>query len=185
MRATLKKIDEWLELTGLPESRLGLLSCANPRAIARIRSGSATLATLAKVEDYLDRIDHGRMAVVYFAYSPVGNLIKIGYSRNPDVRVKAFRENPGLNTTVVATIPGNRDTERALHKKFVQYQVGYEWFDFRGDLKKYVMRLPRKNNFLPMPQTTFKKEMLEAIVRGDYAPIRYGNKGPIPRGKLL
>lgn len=49
----IKPIDVWLKATGMAESRLGLLACANPRAVERIRSGGATLTTLWAVEAYI------------------------------------------------------------------------------------------------------------------------------------
>lgn len=49
----IKAIDAWLKVTGWKESRLGLLSCANPRAVQRIREGTATLATFWAVEAYI------------------------------------------------------------------------------------------------------------------------------------
>ena len=48
-----KRIDDWLLATGTTESRLGLLACANPRAVDRIRNGSATVATLNSVLAYI------------------------------------------------------------------------------------------------------------------------------------
>ena len=47
------KIDTWLKATKMPESRLGLLAAANPSAIGRIRNGTARIATLRAVLDYI------------------------------------------------------------------------------------------------------------------------------------
>lgn len=47
------KIEAWLKVTKMAESRLGLLACANPRAVERIRNGGATLNTLRQVMDYI------------------------------------------------------------------------------------------------------------------------------------
>ena len=48
------QIDEWLKKTGMKESRLGLLACANPRAVANIRSEGATLKNFRKVLEYIE-----------------------------------------------------------------------------------------------------------------------------------
>lgn len=48
------KIDKWLKHTGMAESRLGLLACANARAVERVRNGSGSVATLQAILDYID-----------------------------------------------------------------------------------------------------------------------------------
>lgn len=47
------EIERWLTKTGIKESRLGLLAGANPRAVQRIREGSARLDTLEAVLRYI------------------------------------------------------------------------------------------------------------------------------------
>lgn len=46
-------IDRWLKATKMSESRLGLLSAANPRAVERIRDGTAQVETLRAVLRYI------------------------------------------------------------------------------------------------------------------------------------
>jgi hypothetical protein len=50
----LDKIDKWLKQTGMAESRLGLLACANARAVKRVRDGSGTVATLQAILAYIE-----------------------------------------------------------------------------------------------------------------------------------
>lgn len=49
----MKAINQWLKKTGTSESRLGLLAAANPRAVERIRNGSARIDTLNAVLSYI------------------------------------------------------------------------------------------------------------------------------------
>lgn len=51
----LDKIDRWLKQTGMAESRLGLLACANARAVERVRAGTGSVATLQAIIDYIDK----------------------------------------------------------------------------------------------------------------------------------
>lgn len=51
----MKAIDAWLKRTGMLESRLGLLACANPYAVGRIRAGTARVETLNEVLNYIRR----------------------------------------------------------------------------------------------------------------------------------
>lgn len=49
----IKKIDDWLKASGMKESRLGLLACANPRAVERVRNGSGSVDSLRALIDYI------------------------------------------------------------------------------------------------------------------------------------
>ena len=51
----IKRIDDWLAKTGMNESRLGLLACANAKAVARARNKTATLETFEALIDYIGR----------------------------------------------------------------------------------------------------------------------------------
>lgn len=51
----IRKIDEWLSKTGMAESRLGMLSCANQRAVERVRNRTASLETFQAIIDYITK----------------------------------------------------------------------------------------------------------------------------------
>ena len=51
----IKRIEAWLKASGIPESRLGLLACANARAVDRVRNGSGSVKTLRELLDYIAR----------------------------------------------------------------------------------------------------------------------------------
>lgn len=51
----IRKIDDWLKASGMTESRLGLLACANPRAVERVRNGTGSVDTLRALVDYIRR----------------------------------------------------------------------------------------------------------------------------------
>ena len=53
IESAIAKIDAWLKATKMPDSRLGLLSVANARAIERIRAGTARIDTLQAVLGYI------------------------------------------------------------------------------------------------------------------------------------
>lgn len=55
MDREIKKIDEWLTATGMKESRLGLLACANPRAVERVRAGSGSVDSLRALIEYINK----------------------------------------------------------------------------------------------------------------------------------
>ena len=49
----IKEIDAFLKVSKMKEYRLGLLACANPRAVERVRSGKASVETLRAIIDYV------------------------------------------------------------------------------------------------------------------------------------
>lgn len=51
----LDRIDKWLKASGMTESRLGMLACANARAVERVRNKSGSVATLEAILEYIDR----------------------------------------------------------------------------------------------------------------------------------
>lgn len=55
MRENIAKIDKWLAESGVKEYRLGLMACANGRAVERIRNGTASVSSLTAVLDHISR----------------------------------------------------------------------------------------------------------------------------------
>lgn len=50
----LKQMEDWLKATGMTPSRLGLLACANARAVDRVRAGSGSVASLEAILAYIE-----------------------------------------------------------------------------------------------------------------------------------
>lgn len=50
----IRRIDAYLEATGMKDSRLGLLACANARAVERVRNGTGSVESLRLLLDYID-----------------------------------------------------------------------------------------------------------------------------------
>jgi len=64
---------------------------------------------------------------VYFAQDPATGLIKVGCSRQLEGRLRNLRhKHPGL--VLLASAPGGRGAEGALHRKIETHHVGHEWF---------------------------------------------------------
>lgn len=58
MDGALREIEAFLRRTGMKASRLGLLACANPRAVERARDGSARVETLRALVEYVRTHKH-------------------------------------------------------------------------------------------------------------------------------
>jgi len=96
---------------------------------------------------------------VYIVLDTVARLVKIGLSRSPEQRLKAFRRPSGL--CMLAIIPGSRALELDIHKLFEQYRVVHgnrggrtEWFTYNCHIAAFA-----KAHTLPLgsfaPPATF------------------------------
>lgn len=70
--------------------------------------------------------------MVYLAKDYKSNLIKIGYSCQPNIREKTLRaENPEVD--IISILLGGRDLESKLHKQFKEKRIRGEWFALDSD----------------------------------------------------
>lgn len=71
--------------------------------------------------------------MIYFITA--GNKhVKIGYSANPEKRLKELQTGNPLKLKLVTTIPGSYETEKALHLYFTRNKREGEWFHLTGEL---------------------------------------------------
>lgn len=69
-------------------------------------------------------------ASVYFAVCDETGQIKIGLSNDVDQRAFTLAKVSKKKLRIVATLPGNRQSEMHAHRHFAKWNVGGEWFDF-------------------------------------------------------
>lgn len=77
---------------------------------------------------------------VYFA-SDADGLIKIGYTADLKQRRKTLRVSTKRDLSILASVPGNRETERAYHMRFCRSRVEGEWFARHPDIFAEIDRL--------------------------------------------
>lgn len=58
----------------------------------------------------------------------VGDLVKVGYSRDPEARLRQLQTSTGEKLQIFATIPGTRETERKYHNRWRARRRAGEWF---------------------------------------------------------
>lgn len=63
---------------------------------------------------------------VYFIRG--GDLVKIGWSTNPRLRLSQLQTASAERLRMVCAMPGSREDERALHVQFATLRVRGEWF---------------------------------------------------------
>ncbi len=74
--------------------------------------------------------------MIYFIQEGnVGN-IKIGYSKNPEARLKDLQVGNSSKLEIIHTEQGDKTNEKEYHKMFIDDKVGGEWFKPKNILKK-------------------------------------------------
>ena len=89
-------------------------------------------------------------ARVYFFALLDQDLVKIGYSTDPESRVKQFRSRTGClfpdgtdpsNGELMGTIAGGHFTENMLHQRHRRFRVAGEWFRLTDELRRDIDEL--------------------------------------------
>lgn len=82
---------------------------------------------------------------VYFASYGKRGPIKIGFSVDPELRLKDWSTGLPYVPTLLAQFPGSQKDEAILHKQFAAYRLNGEWFRRNQELlalvKKYAVPL--------------------------------------------
>jgi hypothetical protein len=95
--------------------------------------------------------------MIYFIVG--GKFCKIGFSKDPNTRLKELQTACPYKLKVVATMPGCFATELALHSVFSDQRTHGEWFHFTGNLKRAVRALVDVSG-PHYPVTTIKQLLL-------------------------
>jgi Meiotically up-regulated gene 113 len=74
----------------------------------------------------------------YFIFDPATNCIKIGRSKNPHERLKNLQTANSTSLRIFSMIPSKQMSEKEAHSKFGKYRIDGEWFEFVGELKKFL-----------------------------------------------
>lgn len=79
--------------------------------------------------------------VVYFVRNEESGAIKIGTATDPQKRLWGLRTASAAELTLLATTPGDRVTEHAIHDRFHAQRIRGEWFRPAPELLAYVESL--------------------------------------------
>ena len=78
---------------------------------------------------------------VYFIKNESGKMVKIGYSKNPEKRLKMLERTLPMSLELVYFMPGSELREKRLHEKFSKYRIKGEWFIFSDEIKQYIEKV--------------------------------------------
>jgi len=90
------------------------------------------------------------MPYVYFAGGDKNGLVKIGFSKDPKVRLASLQTKATGPVTLLAVMPAeNIQSERAVHAKFAHLAKGNEWFQHAPELRSFIEEA--KRHLVPAP----------------------------------
>lgn len=78
------------------------------------------------------------MSQVYFLHAPSVNLLKIGYSGDPERRFEQVRLISPVPLRVIGVIDGGAEMERQLHERFAHLRSHGEWFHATAELMNFA-----------------------------------------------
>jgi hypothetical protein len=118
---------------------------------------------------------------VYFAQ--VGRYIKVGFSENPERRVaRLFTSTTRYNRpwdmpldaerVLLATIPGDKSTERMCHRALSDYAAGCEFFIDEPGVREFMTRAAA-GDFSPVERPG-----------GEFVPVHHSQMLPERRAEL-
>jgi len=105
---------------------------------------------------------------VYLMFDPTRNRIKIGYSKNPESRLKTLR-TPIPELRLLKWIPGSKKDEASLHRKFKHLREPGEWFTGDPSLIAFIESLPAE-----MPLSASAPPARRSVAPVQDAPISVG-----------
>jgi hypothetical protein len=92
----------------------------------------ASLASCGRSDELV-----AREPIVYFIACG-DDLIKIGHTTNLRSRLSALRTATPKELRVLLAIPGTRDDEQELHRKFEAHRAGREWFSRCDAIAEFI-----------------------------------------------
>lgn len=89
---------------------------------------------------------------IYFILAPKAEAIKIGYSKSPLARFSNLKTGSPEELVFYGSIPGTRDGEIAMHRRFKHLRINGEWFRECGELYNFIEDLAEDYDpILPLP----------------------------------
>lgn len=79
------------------------------------------------------------IGTVYFV--ECAGRIKIGHSKDAPKRIRSLRTGAPDVLKILATVPGSRNFEQAIHKELAQWRVRLEWFEDRPSVRLLMERI--------------------------------------------
>lgn len=86
---------------------------------------------------FFERTEKGS-GYVYFIEAVGLSRVKIGFSEDPESRLRQLLTGSPVTLKIFAKMPGSQIMEKEIHGRFQHLKVENEWFHFTDEIKSYV-----------------------------------------------
>lgn len=101
--------------------------------------GKISVEEIQFIPDYI--FQRERLGVVYFIQAGEKGPIKIGWSQEVDKRIATLQTANACKLTLLGTVPGTMETERAYHQKFSHLRLEAEWFQYSQEILDFISEI--------------------------------------------
>lgn len=110
---------------------------------------------------------------VYFAQARTDQTsVKIGFTSDLPARTKNLSVSTPGGVAILATLPGNKETEEYLHDKFADHRLGGEWFRCSDEIRDFMRDIANgKQGLVLFPDTVTYMHRNTADFAGDALSI--------------
>lgn len=78
------------------------------------------------------------LGYVYFIEAVGLSRLKIGYSDDPEKRLRQLTTGSPVSLRIHARMPGNQTMEKEIQSRFSHLKVDNEWFHFTDEIREYI-----------------------------------------------
>lgn len=75
---------------------------------------------------------------VYFIRNPETRSVKIGWSEDPESRLRTLQTANEVELILEAVLPGSESTERSLQDRWSDYHIRGEWYASNDELEDFI-----------------------------------------------
>lgn len=106
-------------------------------------------------------------SVVYFIEAIGRGTVKIGVSRDVNKRIASLQVGSSEELSLLGTVPGDVELERALHRRYSKERTSGEWFNLTARIANDIRLMLLYRETLPPPN------MIPQYVEQDIPVIAY------------
>ncbi len=100
-------------------------------------------------------------SVVYFVQA--GNYIKIGTTTNLRARLAALQNGSPFPISLLHTIPGDTEKEKAFQRQFHKSRIRGEWYEVTPELRQFI-----ETGIIPRPPAPMKQTINEPAFQPNF-----------------
>jgi hypothetical protein len=109
---------------------------------------------------------------VYFIKEERSGLIKIGYSENPQKRLKALQTGQAKDLEIIMTVKGGAELESVLHKAFDFFRVRGEWFLLKRPQIEQAANIAIRHTITHSKKEYYYPDKEEVAIKTDHDEIK-------------